>query len=114
MVDRHRFEQLAAEALDSLPQWVRERLDNVEIVVEDEPPRGQPNLLGLYHGIPLTRRGAGYAGVLPDTITLYLRTIQRHARNEDELREAIAHTIEHEIAHFFGISDTRLRDLDAY
>ncbi len=114
MVDRQRFEELAAQALDSLPRWVLERLDNVEIVVEDDPPRGQPNLMGLYHGIPLTQRGRGYAGVLPDTITLYRRTIQRHARNEDQLREVIAHTIEHEIAHFFGISDARLRHLDAY
>ena len=114
MRSRRRFEELAAEALDSLPQWVRERLDNVEVVVEDDPPRGQPNLLGLYHGIPLTKRGAGYAGVLPDTITLYRRTIERRARNEDELRGVIAHTIEHEVAHFFGISDERLRELDAY
>jgi predicted Zn-dependent protease with MMP-like domain len=113
MVDRLRFEELTAEALDSLPAWVLERLENVEVIVEDRPPRDEPNLLGHYHGIPLTER-RHYAGVLPDTITLYRRTIEREARDEDDLRRVIAHTVEHEVAHFFGISDDRLRDLDAY
>jgi predicted Zn-dependent protease with MMP-like domain len=113
MVDRLRFEELTVEALDSLPAWVLERLENVEVIVEDRPPRDEPNLLGRYHGIPLTER-RHYAGVLPDTITLYRRTIERVARDEDDLRRVIAHTVEHEVAHFFGISDDRLRDLDAY
>jgi predicted Zn-dependent protease with MMP-like domain len=113
MVDRLRFEELTVEALDSLPAWVLERLENVEVIVEDRPPRDDPNLLGRYHGIPLTER-RHYAGVLPDTITLYRRTIERQARDEDDLRRVIAHTVEHEVAHFFGISDDRLRDLDAY
>ncbi len=114
MVNRARFEELVAEAMDSLPDWVLDRLENVEIMVEDRPPRGEPNLLGLYHGIPLTKRDGGYAGVLPDTITLYRSTIERAARDEDDLRGIIAHTVEHEVAHFFGISDDRLRDMDAY
>jgi predicted Zn-dependent protease with MMP-like domain len=114
-VDRRaRFAELVAEALDSLPDWVLDRLENVEILVEERPPRREPNLLGVYHGIPLTKRGAGYAGVLPDTITLYRRTIEGVARDEDHLRSLIAHTVEHEVAHFFGISDDRLRDMDAY
>ena len=112
-VDRRRFEELVAEAVDSMPQWVLERLENVEIMIEDRPPPGEPGLLGRYHGIPLTQRQY-YAGVLPDTITLYRRTISRTASDEDELRRVIVHTVEHEIAHFFGISDERLRDLDAY
>jgi predicted Zn-dependent protease with MMP-like domain len=114
MVSRARFDELVAEAIDSLPDWVLGRLENVEILVEDRPPRREPNLLGLYHGIPLTKRGGGYAGVLPDTITLYRSTIERVARDEDHLRSVIAHTVEHEVAHFFGISDKRLRDMDAY
>ena len=113
MVDRRRFEELVSEALDSLPQWVLDRLENVEVVVEDRPPRDEPNLLGRYHGIPLTERRY-YAGVLPDTITLYRRTIERQARDEDDLRRVIAHTVEHEFAHFFGISDARLREIDRY
>jgi predicted Zn-dependent protease with MMP-like domain len=111
--DRERFEELVAEAIDALPAWVMERLDNVEVLVEDRPPGGEPGLLGRYHGIPLTQRGF-YAGVLPDTITLYRSTIERAARDDDELRRLVAHTVEHEVAHFFGISDDRLRELDAY
>lgn len=114
MVTRERFEELVADALDGLPAWVLERMENVEVVVADVPPPDQPHLLGLYHGIPLTKRGAGYAGVLPDTITLFRSTIQRSARDEERLRALIAHTVEHEIAHFFGISDDRLRDMDRY
>ena len=113
MVDRARFMEITADALDDMPEWVQERLENVEVIVEDRPPRDEPNLLGRYHGIPLTER-RHYAGVLPDTITLYMRTIERMARDEDDLRRVVAHTVEHEVAHFFGISDERLRDLDAY
>ncbi len=114
MVGRARFEELVGEAIDGLPAWVFERLENVEVIVQDRPPPGQPGLLGQYHGIPLTRRGPGYSGVLPDTITLYRSTIERLARSDRELRRLIAHTMEHEVAHFFGISDERLRDMDAY
>jgi predicted Zn-dependent protease with MMP-like domain len=112
--DRAEFEQMVAEALDALPQWVLERLENVEVLVEDRPPRGEPNLLGRYHGIPLTER-RHYAGVLPDTITLYRSTIERAAsgRRED-VRDVVAHTVVHEVAHFFGISDDRLREIDRY
>jgi predicted Zn-dependent protease with MMP-like domain len=109
------FELLVAEALDGLPAWVAERLENVEILLEDDPPRGEPGLLGRYHGIPLTKRDRGYAGVLPDTITLYRSSIERAAGGDpDELRRVVAHTVEHEVAHLFGISDDRLRELDAY
>jgi predicted Zn-dependent protease with MMP-like domain len=114
VVNRARFEELVAEALDTLPGWVLDRLENVEVILQDRPPHEQPGLLGLYHGIPLTRRGPGYSGVLPDTITLFRSTIERSARSEDELRRLVAHTVEHEVAHFFGISDDRLRDMDAY
>ena len=113
MNDRLRFEKLVAEALDSLPQWVLERLENVEVLVEEHPPSDEPNLLGRYHGIPLTERSS-YWGVLPDTITLYRSTIERTAREENELRRLIVHTVQHEVAHFFGISDERLLDMGAY
>ena len=114
MVSIERFEELVGEALEGLPQWVQERLENVEILVEDLPPRGEPNLLGRYHGIPLTKRGRGYFGVLPDTITLYRATIERVAKTDDALRAEIAHVVSHEVAHFFGISDARLRDMGVY
>ncbi len=115
MTDRARFEDLVADALDSLPQWVLERLENIEVIVEDRPPRDDPGLLGRYHGVPLPQRGVFHSGpVLPDTITLYRRTIERQARDDAELKRVIAHTVEHEVAHFFGISDDRLREIDRY
>ena len=115
MTSRARFEELVGEALDGLPDWVRERLDNVEVIVEDEPPHGQPGLLGRYHGIPLTKRGLGYSGALPDTITLYRRTIQRvSGEDDDRLRAVVSHTVAHEVAHFFGVSDERLREMGTY
>jgi predicted Zn-dependent protease with MMP-like domain len=115
-MDRRQFEELAAEALDSLPKWVIDRLENVEVIVEDRPPRGEPNLLGRYHGVPLTERGEFYSGpVLPDTITLYRSTIEGVARRDRlDPHEVVARTVEHEVAHHFGISDDRLRELDAY
>jgi len=114
-VTRERFEELVGEALDGLPMWVVEAMDNVTVQVEDLPPRGQPGLLGLYHGVPLSQRARGYTNVLPDTITLYRATIMRVAGlDEARLRAVVAHTVAHEIAHHFGISDERLLEIDAY
>jgi predicted Zn-dependent protease with MMP-like domain len=106
------FEELAAQALDELPQWVQRRLENVEVVIEEEPPPDAPNLLGLYHGIPLTHRGVNYTWALPDRITLYRSTIEAQAGGDPEsLRRMIVETVIHEVAHFFGISDERLQEL---
>lgn len=112
MIDRRRFEEIVGEALDELPDWIRERLDNVEVLIEDRPGEDQPeDLLGLYEGIPLTERGAGYFGVLPDRITLFRRNLEAEAHDEDDLRDLVAETVVHEVAHFFGISDERLDEL---
>jgi len=103
------------EAVAGLPDWVRDTMENVELLVEDRAPPGQPGLLGLYEGIPLSKRGPGYAGVLPDRITLFRSTIEREARGSaGRLREIVQHTVVHEIAHHFGISDDRLREIDRY
>jgi len=108
------FERVVLATLDSLPAELRERISNVEVVVEDEPPPGQP-LLGLYQGIPLTRRGSGYAGVLPDKITIYRAPLERlYGNDADMLRDRIRHVVLHEIAHHFGISDARLLEIDRY
>ena len=113
-ITRERFDELVAEALDSMPTWVLDAMDNVEVLVEDLPPDGQRNLLGLYHGIPLTER-RNYSWVLPDTITLYRATIVGVAgHDEDRIRAQVRRTVAHEIAHHFGISDERLTELDAY
>jgi predicted Zn-dependent protease with MMP-like domain len=108
------FALLVQEALDSLPADLREAISNVEIVVEDEPPPGWP-LLGLYQGIPLTRRGSGYSGALPDKISIYRGPIERLAgANADRLRAEVRRVVLHELAHHFGISDARLVEIDRY
>lgn len=113
-VSSERFDALVVEALDALPDWVLEWMDNVEVTVEDVPPPDEPTLLGHYHGVPLSHRGYGYSGVLPDRITLYRRTLQATVATEEALRAQVARTVAHEIAHHFGISDDRLREIDAY
>ena len=115
MTSEERFIELAAEAVDGLPSWVHDTMDNVEIFVEDRPPADEPGLLGMYHGVPLAKRGMSYSGTLPDHITLFREPIERQARGSDErLRSIVAHTVAHEVAHHFGISDDRLREIGAY
>ena len=111
------FEDLVVEALDSLPEELGAAMENVEIVVEDEPPWEQVRrlprghtLLGLYHGIPLTSRGH-YDRALPDKISIYRGPIVRLARTPERIREQVRRTVIHEIAHHFGIDDDRLHEL---
>jgi predicted Zn-dependent protease with MMP-like domain len=108
------FAESVQQALDSLPPDLRGSLSNVEIVVEDEPPPGQP-LLGLYRGVPLTRRSSGYAGALPDKITIFRGPLERlYGGDRERLAAEIRHVVLHEVAHHFGISDARLIELDRY
>ena len=113
------YERLIQEALDSLPADLRSQIANVEIAVEDEPPPGT-HYLGLYQGIPLTRRGGGYglpqySGALPDRITVFRGPLERHYGSDPErLVREIRHVVLHEIAHYFGISDERLIEIDRY
>jgi len=108
------FQRQVQEALDSLPADLQERLSNVEFVVEGEPPPGQ-RLLGLYQGVPLTRRGSNYSGALPDKITIYRGPLERLYGHEPELLgRQIRRVVLHEVAHHFGISDARLVELDRY
>ena len=109
-----RFEAYAREGLDALPPDLRSQMSNVEIVVEAEPPGGQP-LLGLYQGIPLTRRGGFYSGTLPDKITIYRGPLERlYGQDQETLRRQVKRVVLHEIAHHFGISDERLIEIDRY
>lgn len=117
------FEQLVVEALDNLPDLFKEKLDNVEVVVADWPTAAERQavglkpgqlLFGLYQGISRTGRSSHYGLVLPDKITIYRLPIERVCRTPEEVRERVAHTVRHEIAHHFGISDDRLRQLGAY
>lgn len=108
---REEFEELVAEALDRIPPELTRLMDNVAVFVEDEPPAGDPELLGLYEGTPLTDRGEWYAGVLPDRITIYrVPTLRMCETREDVVAETEV-TVVHEIAHHFGIDDDRLHAL---
>jgi predicted Zn-dependent protease with MMP-like domain len=108
-VDPERFEEMVASALDGLPEGLGRLMSNVAVTVERRPgPRG---LLGLYQGIPLTERTTGYAGVLPDRITIYQQAICAICRTEDEVADQVRVTVIHEVAHHFGIDDARLREL---
>jgi predicted Zn-dependent protease with MMP-like domain len=109
-----RFEEYAQHALDSLPSELRTQMSNVEIVIDDEPPPGE-RLLGLYQGVPLTRRGSHYGGVLPDKITIYRGPLVRlYGQDSESLRREVRRVILHEVAHHFGISDERLIEIDRY
>jgi len=108
------FEQCVQEALDSLPAELGDYMTNVAVVVEEEPPGGRP-LLGLYQGVPMTRRGSFYGAVLPDKISIYRGPLERHyGVDRDRLREEIRRVVLHEVAHHFGISDERLKEMDRY
>jgi predicted Zn-dependent protease with MMP-like domain len=108
------FEACVEDAVESLPEDLRTSMSNVELIVADEPPAGMP-LLGLYQGIPLTRRGSFYAAALPDKITIYRGPLERlYGANLERLRTEVRRVVLHEIAHHFGISDERLLELDRY
>jgi predicted Zn-dependent protease with MMP-like domain len=109
-MDRERFEELVAEALDEVPAQLLALMSNVVVLVEDEPEGDEP-LLGLYEGYALTSRGWDYAGVLPDRITIYRNPTLRICDTEDDVVDEVATTVVHEIAHHFGIDDDRLHEL---
>ncbi|RAN97242.1 hypothetical protein GAR05_03742 [Micromonospora saelicesensis] len=110
-MSRERFEELVGEALDEVPEELLGLMNNVVILVEDDPPPGEVDLLGLYEGYALTERGWDYAGVLPDRIFIYRRPILRICDNDEDVVDEVAVTVVHEIAHHFGIDDARLHAL---
>lgn len=110
-MDAETFERLVAEALDGVPTDLMALLQNVVVLTADEPPPDEPDLLGLYEGIPLTERDGWYSGVLPDRITIFRGPTLRHARTWDEAVSEVRITVVHEIAHHFGIDDDRLHEL---
>lgn len=119
-MQRERFEQLVAEAIEGLPQEFKEKLENVAVVLQDWPTRAQlssvrlkyrDQLLGLYEGIPLTTMGKDHATAPPDKITIFRKPIELAYRTDDRIVRGVAETVRHEIAHHFGIGDTRLRQI---
>jgi predicted Zn-dependent protease with MMP-like domain len=120
-VDRERFRELVAEAITGLPEEFRRRLENVDVVVMDWPSpqqldsarlrRGQM-LLGLYQGVPQTKRGRGYGLVAPDKISIFQKPVEARCHSEAEITAEIGRVVRHEIAHHFGIGDGRLREIE--
>ena len=120
-MDRKRFERLVAGAVEALPQEFASKLENIDVVVEDWPTVAQltkvkfrygQTLLGLYEGVPLTKRGRYYGLVPPDKITIFRKPIAAKCRNDAEVIAEIQRVVKHEIAHHFGISDARLEQIE--
>jgi len=120
-MNRERFEWLVAKAVDSLPDEFHTKLENIDVVVEDQPNPSQltdvglkrgETLLGLYQGVPLTRRSRHYGLVVPDKITIFQKPIEAKCKYDVEITTEIRRVVLHEIAHHFGISDARLSQLE--
>ena len=120
-MNRKEFEQLVAEALASIPRRFRKAMQNIVIVVEDEPSEElladmeiEPpdTLLGLYQGTPLTERTSGYGNVLPDRVLIFQGPHERSAEDEDDLVVAIGETLIHEIGHYFGLSEEEIEEIE--
>jgi predicted Zn-dependent protease with MMP-like domain len=115
------YERLVQETIDDLPEDLRDRIQNLQIVIEDRPSREQMRaagirppltLFGLYQGVPMTARGGWYGNVLPDKITLFRKPIEAHSRDWDDLVRIVRETVLHEIGHYFGLSEDRLREIE--
>jgi len=120
-MDREEFEGLVSRAIESLPLEFQRKLENVDIVVEEWPTRAQlrqaktkspGQLLGLYQGVPQTRRGRGYGLVLPDKISIFQRAIEAQGRSGYEIEAKVGEVVRHEIAHHFGLDDETLRKIE--
>jgi predicted Zn-dependent protease with MMP-like domain len=120
VIEPNAFERLVAEALNDLPETFRDRLENVEVVVEDWPDaetmrlaevRHRAYLLGFYHGVPQTKRTHRYGLVLPDKISIYRQPILMRCQTAEEVRRAIRAVLRHEVGHHFGLDDDRLQEI---
>ncbi len=116
-MDDQKFEELVQAGIDAIPERFIDKLDNVAIVIEDEPTPQQrrelklqpgSNLYGLYEGIPLPKRGSNYTLVLPDKITIFKNPILESTSDENQVRELVAETVWHEIAHHFGLDESEV------
>lgn len=104
------FEKLVQEALMEMPERIRRKMDNVEIVIEKSSPRS--SLLGLYQGVPKTAWGRGFGMRMPDKITIFQEPLERIAKNPEELKRIVRDVVWHEVAHHFGFSEKGVRDLE--
>ena len=120
-MDKKKFEALVEEALEDIPEEFKEKLENVTVMVEDRPPRevyektgSSPYSLifGLYHGVPYKHRGPFYGNIPPDVIVIYQESIERIYSSEEEIRNKVVEVVIHEIGHYFGMKDPRLREIE--
>ena len=120
-MERQDFETLVFRAIEALPAEFKSKLENVDVMVEDWPSpqqisqlrlRNKSQLLGLYEGVPQTKRDSGYNLVLPDKITIFQKPIELHCRSEKEIEAEIGRVVQHEIAHHFGIGDSTLYKIE--
>jgi predicted Zn-dependent protease with MMP-like domain len=120
-VERADFERLVEEAMASLPDKFRKLIRNVAVIVEDFPSRetrldlglvSRYDLLGLYHGVPFTKRDAAFGNQPPDVIVLYQKPIERLCLTDDEVRGCVRETVIHEVGHYFGLSEAELRRIE--
>jgi predicted Zn-dependent protease with MMP-like domain len=118
---RKEFEEVVISALRGLPKFFKKKMKNVDVVVEDRASRdllselglrSPSELLGLYQGIPLDRRGFYYGNVLPDKITLFQTPIESMCRTKEDVEEKVKEVVIHEVGHYFGLDDERLRELE--
>jgi predicted Zn-dependent protease with MMP-like domain len=110
-VSRERFEALVDQALDDIPDELTQLVRNVVVLVEDEPPEDEPDLLGLYDGVAMTERDGSYGLELPDRIFIFRNPLLDMCESEEELVDEVRITVVHEVAHHFGIDDDRLHEL---
>jgi len=119
---RKEFEEIVVSALKRLPKFFRKKMKNVDVVVEDRASRellsemglrSPFELLGLYQGVPLDRRGFYYGNVLPDKITLFQIPIESMCQTKEELEERVREVVIHEVGHYFGLDDKKLRELES-
>ncbi len=110
-VSREAFEGFVEQALATIPDDLANLIENCVILVEDDAPADEPDLLGLYDGVPLTDRGSWYGGVLPDRIFIYRNPTLEICNTVEDVIDEVHITVVHEIAHFFGIDDDRLHEL---
>ncbi|MEO6470967.1 MAG: metallopeptidase family protein [Aeromicrobium sp.] len=106
-----RFDELVDAAFEAIPEELTRRLDNVVLFIEDDAPSDEPDLLGLYDGVPLTERDTAYGAVLPDRIFIYRKPTLEMCDSEADVIHEVGITVAHEIAHHFGIDDDRLHEL---
>lgn len=123
MMRKEDFEKLVVRALENLPTVFKDSLENVDVVVEDEPSQVHAEVLdfshkrlvlGLYQGVPLLKRNQYYGMVMPDKVSIFQKNIEKICRTDEDIINTVTHTVQHELAHHLGISDDRLRELGIY